>query len=272
MPDTRAVPQRPGIGLLRELADHWDLLYMITLREVKIKYKQSVMGFSWAILMPMVIVSAGIIVRYAFSRLSGEPLTLDDMARVSVKAVPWAFLVSSIRFASSSLVANTNLVTKIYMPREIFPIASILSQLIDFAVASCVLTAVLVVARAGASLQLLWLPWLVIVLILLAAGFGLFLSAAGLFFRDVKYIVEVILTFAIFFTPVFYDVSMFGRWATILLLNPAAPILEGFSAVVVGHTPPNVGWLAYSSGFALLSVTLAWAFFKRVEPYFAESV
>jgi ABC-type polysaccharide/polyol phosphate export permease len=233
-----------------------DVLFMLTWRDVKIKYKQSVMGFFWAILMPLVIVSAGVIVRYAFARLSDTPLLLDDLAMVTVKAVPWAFFVAAIRFASNSLIANTNLVTKIYMPREIFPIAAIL-----FAIGGPPLTT-----------AALWIPLLVLLLVLLTAAAGIFLSAAALFFRDVKYIVEVILTFAIFFTPVFYEASLFGEWAPVLLLNPVAPLLEAIGAAAVGHPLPAPAWIAYSGAVALGGFALALVFFKKLEPLFAESV
>ena len=248
-----------------------DVLLMLTWRDIKIKYKQSVMGFFWAILMPLVIVSAGVIVRYAFARLSGTPLRIDDLALVTAKAVPWAFFVSAVRFASNSLIANTNLVTKIYMPREIFPLAAILSQLVDFAIASVVVTILFLVAGPPLTAAALWIPGLVLLLVLLTAAIGIFLSAAALFFRDVKYIVEVVLTFAIFFTPVFYDVAMFGEWATVLLLNPVAPLLEAIGAAAVGRPLPAPIWLAYSSAIAVGGFVLAVVFFKKVEPLFAES-
>ena len=124
---------------LKELFDRRDLLYIVTWREIKIKYKQSVMGMAWAVLMPCIIVCAGLIVRFAFARLSGNPLTLADLAFVAVKAAPWAFFVSALRFGANSLVANTNLVTKVYMPRLVFPIAAVFSQLFDFVVAGVVI-------------------------------------------------------------------------------------------------------------------------------------
>ena len=189
-----------------------------------------------------------------------------------VKSVPWAFFVSSIRFASNSLIANANLVTKIYMPRESVPIASVLSQLMDFLVAAAVLVVVLVVIGTPIRAGLFWIPGLVLLLILLATPLGVFLSAAALFFRDVKYIVEVILTFAIFFTPVFYEVELFGRWSTLLLLNPAAPLLEGIGAAVTGRPLPAPVWLVYSGVLAIGGGIASLVFFKRVEPYFAESI
>src|SRR5262245_25749250 len=116
---------------IRELFHHQLLLYMFTLRDIKVKYKQSVMGILWAVLMPLVIVGAGLIVRFAFARLSGKPLALLDLTTVAVKAAPWAFFVSALRFGTNSLVANEDLVTKIYMPRLVFPLAAVGSQLFD---------------------------------------------------------------------------------------------------------------------------------------------
>jgi len=257
---------------LGHLVARRDLLYMLTWRDIRIKYKQSIMGFLWAILLPMVIVLAGVTVRYAFSWITRAPLELADIASVSVRAVPWAFFVSSIRFASTSLISNRDLVTKIYLPREVFPIAAMLSQLVDFAVASVVMLVVLAVLGVGASVELLWLPVLVILLVLLTTGLGVLLSAASLFFRDVKYLVEVVLTFAIFFTPVFYDVRMFGPWAPVLMLNPIAPLLEGVANAVVLHTAPPLAWLGYSTGVSLVTFLAALRVFHKLEPYFAESV
>jgi len=255
-----------------ELFRRRDLLYLVTWRDIKLKYKQSVMGFLWAVLMPLVIVSAGLIVRFGFGKLSGTPLKLDDLILVTVKAAPWAFFVSGIRFASNSLIANANLVTKIYMPREIFPIASVLSQLMDFAVASAVVVVMLAIAGVPLRLELLWIVPLLLLLVLLTTALGVFLSAAALFFRDVKYIVEVILTFAIFFTPVFYEVALFGRWQTLLLLNPVSPLLEGLAAAATGRAMPAPIWLGYSAIFSIGGCLASLAFFKKLEPYFAESV
>ena len=257
---------------LKELLDRRDLLYILAWREIKVKYKQSVMGMLWAVLMPAVIVLASLLVRYGFAMFSGKPLETDDIASVSVRAIPWAFFVSAIRFGTNSLIANTTLVTKIYFPREILPMAAMLSQLMDFAVATLVLVVVLAVLHVGVSMQLLWLPVLVAILVLLTTGLAILLAGASLFFRDVKYLVEVILTFAIFFTPVFYDASMFGRWKTLLMLNPIAPLLEGFANVIVRHAPPPLPWLGYSAVVSMVLFFGSLTVFQRLEPYFAESV
>jgi lipopolysaccharide transport system permease protein len=257
---------------ISELFDYRELLFMIAYRDVRIKYKQSVMGLMWAILMPGMVVLAGVLVRYGYALAVNQPLQPADIASVAVKALPWAFIVSSIRFSSTSLIANTNLVTKVYFPKEIFPLAAVLSNLFDLAIASLVLAVVLALAGTGVSLQLLWVPVLIAVLLLQVCGLGLILSAASLFFRDVKYIVEVLLTFGIFFTPVFYDVDMFGSLGTYLLLNPVAPILEGLDDCIVRHQPPELPWMLYSVAFGIFALAGGYGFFKRLEPAFAESI
>jgi len=279
VPGARPVANRFGgrdadtlFGAIREVLASRDLVYMITWREVKVKYKQSLMGMLWAVLMPLVIVGAGLVVRLAFTEASGRPLSTFDLASVVVKASPWAFFVSVLRFGTNSLVTNSNLLTKIYLPRLIFPIAAMLAQLVDFGVAVVVVSVFLAVVRAGMSVYLLWLPVLVAVLVVMATSLAVILSAASLFFRDVKYIVEVLLTFAIFFTPVFYDSSLFGRWAPVLLLNPVSPLLEGMASVVVGHREPSLFWLSYSAAVTALLFVVSLMLFKRLEPFFAESV
>ena len=205
---------------LCELYRYRELLVMIAIRDIKVRYKQSMMGFLWAILMPLLIVSAGILVRYAYAIAAHKPLDMADILTVAMKSVPWAFLVASIRFSCQSLIINPNLVTKVYFPKEVFPIAAVLSQLFDLVIAGSALVVLLMVAKIGMTLQFLWVVPLMLILIMLAIGIGLLVSAGSLFFRDVKYIVEVFLTFAIFFTPVFYDVSMLGQKGRWLLLNP----------------------------------------------------
>jgi lipopolysaccharide transport system permease protein len=258
---------------LREFYNYRELLLMIAYRDIRVRYKQSVMGFMWAILMPILIVLSGIVVRYAYAIVSHGTLRTADIAGVAVKSLPWAFMVSSIRFGCNSLIGgNNNLVTKVYFPREIFPLASVLSSLFDFLVASIALVVFLVAAKVGWSFELLWVPLLLLNMVVLASGIAMIVSAASLFFRDVKYIVEVVLTFGIFFTPVFYDASMFGAKAKWLLLNPIAPILDGLSACIVRHQSPDLHWLAYSSTFGVISLLGGYFFFKHLEPAFAESI
>jgi lipopolysaccharide transport system permease protein len=258
--------------LLTALGRYRDLLFMLTWRDIRIRYKQSVMGFLWAVLMPVLIVSAGVVVKAGLAQVSGKPLEVASLASVTVKALPWAFLVSSIRFGTNSLTANETLVTKVAFPRAVFPLAATLSAFFDFAVASVVVVVVLVVAHVTASVYLAWVPVLLAMIVLQAGGLVLLLSAANLFFRDVKYIVEVVITFAIFFTPVFYEAEMFKRYSSLLMLNPLAPILEGLNAAVVLHRSPDLAWTAYSAAWAVMLLIVGPTVFQRLEPRFAECI
>jgi ABC-type polysaccharide/polyol phosphate export permease len=257
---------------LQELYKYRELLYMITYRDIKVRYKQSIMGFFWAILMPILIVMSGVVVRYAYAMVAHVPLKTADIASVAIKSVPWAFIVSSIRFTCNSLTGNRDLVVKIYFPKEIFPMAAVLACLFDFFVAFAALVIFLGFTKIGWSIYLLWVPVLLCTMVLFSIGIGMILSAASLFFRDVKYIVEVFLTFGIFFTPFFYDVRMLGDRGKWLLLNPVAPLLDGLSACIAHHESPDVHWYLYSLVFSLFAFLGGFALFKHLEPAFAESI
>jgi len=258
--------------MMEEMIKYRNLLWVLTWRDIKIRYKQTVMGFLWAVFMPMLIVSAGFLVKKGFSLVSGKPLDMTELASVSIKSLPYSFFIASIRFAANSLIANTNLVTKIYFPREVFPVAAVFANLFDFLLASVVLVVILAFAGFGVDYHIVWVPFLIILLILFTISLGLILSCANLFFRDVKYIVDVIVTFAIFFTPVFYDASLFGKWAPILLLNPLGAILESINQVVILRQSPDVFWLSYSILSSVGGLFLSWSIFHRLEFLFAERI
>jgi lipopolysaccharide transport system permease protein len=258
--------------MFRELIQYRNLLWMLTLRDIKIRYKQTVMGFLWAIFMPMLIVCAGLIVKKGFSIVSGKPLELSELISVSIKSLPYSFFIASIRFATNSLVGNANLVTKIYFPREVFPVAAVLANLFDFLLGSFILIVILAIAGFQIDYHVFWVPFLIFLLILFTIASGMILSCANLFFRDVKYIVEVLVTFAIFFTPVFYDASLFGKWAPLLLLNPVGAILENINNVVILHRPPDMIWLYYSVLWSVGGVLLSWNIFHKLEFLFAENI
>lgn len=257
---------------LQELYNYRELLLMIAHRDIKVRYKQSIMGFLWAILMPILIVMSGIVVRYAYTLAAHVSLNNGDVASVVVKSVPWAFVVGGIRFSCFSLTNNSSLVVKIYFPKEIFPMAAVLACLFDFFVASSAIAVFLIFLKIGWSIYLLWVPVLLALIVLLVTGIGMIVSACSLFFRDVKYIVEVFLTFGIFFTPVFYDVRMLGGKGKWLMLNPFAPLLDGLSATVVYHRPPDPLWLTYSTVFTFAIFLSGFVLFKHLEPAFAESI
>jgi len=273
--EDRALHTSPGAGnagFFRHFLQYRDLLLMLTWRDIKIRYKQSVMGFLWAILMPVLVVGSGLIVMIAFSHVSGRPLDTTSILSVAVKSVPWAFFVAGVRFATNSLVMNKELVTKIYFPREILPLASVLASCVDFAVAVTVLVIILCAAQIGFSVYVLWVPALLLLLTLITTAFALLLSCANLFFRDVKYLVEILLTYGIFVTPVFYSARSLGKFGTFMLLNPIGPVLEGLESTIILHRPPDMAWLSNSAVWATVGLVVFWKVFQSAESSFAESI
>jgi len=257
---------------LKELIKYRDLFYMLTLRDIRIRYKQAVMGFLWALFMPLVAIAAGILIKEAMATVSGRPVDMLGVVSISVKVLPWTFFISSIRFAVQSLVGNSNLVTKIYFPRAVLPLASIAACLFDLAISALILMVVLCFARLGVSIYLLWAPVIILFLVLFTTGLGLLLAAANLFFRDVKYIVEIILMFGIFFTPVFYDASTFGRLKILMVLNPMGSILECLNQCIVLKQMPNPHWLIYAGTTSVTMFFIGMFTFHSKEQLFAENI
>lgn len=274
----------------REVWQHRELALQLTLRDVRLRYKQAAMGFAWALLMPAFVVLSGLIVRYAMASYAGQTLQVAEIGGIAVKAVAWSFFAGAIGFATGSLVANTVLVTKVYFAREVLPIASVLAQAFDSTVGAAAVAVLLVFLGLRVTPALLWLPVVAIVLFVFTLAVGLFLSCANLFYRDVKYIVQIVLTFGIFFTPVLFEPVMFGpRGAKLLMLNPVSPLLEGLRlSVVNGHNllVPLVEmshkgaavlvwspwYLAYSALCAFGGLVLAALMFHKLEFIFAEHI
>jgi lipopolysaccharide transport system permease protein len=265
-------PNSPSFRNLRKLWASRELLLLLSWREIKVRYKQSVMGLAWAILMPAIIVGAGVLVRVGAAHLTGGTIGADDVASVMVRAVPWSFFVGAIRFGTNSLIANPSLVTKIAFPKEVFPISAVLSNAFDFMIAASVVIVGLVVMGWHPTVHALWAFPLLALLAMFTTGLALMLSALNLFYRDVKYLVEVILTYAIFVTPVLFPASMAGKWESVVLLNPIAPLLEAMSDTVVGGKPPDLHWIAYSAVASVVALLLGYTLFKWLETQFAERI
>jgi ABC-type polysaccharide/polyol phosphate export permease len=266
-----------------------EMLYQLTLRDVRIRYKQAVLGFGWALFMPLMVVLAGCLVRFIMVRgpsggsAAAAPNFLATLAALSVKAMGWSFFVGAIGAATGSLTANIHLVTKVYFPRAVLPLAVTLAHGFDLLIGIGVLIMVLPFLAVGLSTGLLWVPLLATLLFLFTVAASLFLSCANLFYRDVKYIVQILLMFGIFFTPVFFEPAMLGaRLARMAMWNPLAPILEGLRlAVVDGHnllvSPSGVpiwspSYLAYSAVFTVVALAASATLFHRAEFRFAEVV
>ena len=257
--------------IIKDIIEYRDLLYMLFFRDIRVRYKQSIMGFFWAIFMPALIVLSGIIVKKAMSILSHTPLNAQQIGFVMVKSLPWSFFISSIRSTTQSLVQSSQLITKIYFPRIIIPLSMVLARAYDFLIAGIVLTILLAFAKVGVSAQLIWLPIILLGLFIFTLSIGLITAVGNLFFRDVRYIVEVFLMFGIFYSPVFYEPDMLGKYKPLIMLNPISGYLEGIKDVVILHKSPDV-WFGYSLAISLILFIFSIFIFTQMEKRFAERV
>jgi lipopolysaccharide transport system permease protein len=258
-------------------------------RDIRVRYKQTVMGFGWALLTPLLIVTSGALVRFAMAHVGGRHVSIQELAGMSMKALPWSFFVGALGFATQSLTSSASLVTKIYFPREVLPLAATLAHGVDALVGAAALFVVLPFLGAQYGTAILWLPVLAGCTFLFTAGAALLTSCANLFLRDVKYLVQVLLMFGIFFTPVFFEPEMFGpTGARVMMLNPLAPLLEGVRfAVIYDHSllqslevtargASTLIWspwyLVYGAAWAGVIFILGLVVFHRAESKFAEYV
>jgi ABC-type polysaccharide/polyol phosphate export permease len=291
---TADAPLRDGVvtQLVERARDVWarrELLYEFALRDVRIRYRQAALGILWALLMPALTVLASIVLRLFASNgaLGAAVGGREAIAGVVVKAVAWSFFAGAVTLATGSLASNASLLGRVYFPREILPLAAVSAQGVDLLAGTVTAIVLLVVLGVGIiGPALLWAPVLIVLLIALAAAMASLLACANLFFRDVRYMVQVLLTFGMFFTPVFFDATQIGaRAGRIMMLNPVAPLLEGLRlAVVNGHNLARplvlssgaVAWepwhLAYSAAFATCGVVAAALLYSRLELAFAEYV
>jgi ABC-type polysaccharide/polyol phosphate export permease len=264
--------------MTKELIESRDLLWQLTVRDLKLRYKQAAMGVLWAIFMPMVIVGAGLFMRTLIARLSGTQVGVQDLGSVAVKSLVWSFFAGSMSFSVGSLTQNLPLVTKIYFPREVLPLSAVLTQLLDTAVGGGILLVALTLSGSVHwSWQMLWAVPTLGLLLLGVAGLALVDGGANLFYRDVKYIVQVVVSFGILFVPVFYEPALFGRAGWWLYINPLAVVMEGLRlSLIEGESLGSVSadWhpllLVYALAVSLAVTLVGWLVFHRSESVFAE--
>jgi len=271
--------------IARDYITYRDLLWQLVLRDVRIRYKQAVMGFLWALFMPTLLVLAGLLVRIAVADSAQPGLGAPGIGGIAARGVLWATFAAAVSFGTASLVGNAVLVGKIYFPREVLPVAAVLSNAFDGLIGGVVVAIAAPFLGAQATLALLWVPVLVVLLLLLAVGVVLAFSALNLFFRDVKYIVQALMTVGVLFTPVFYRSTDLGATgARLIAYNPLSPVLEGVRLsvfwghnlleplVVDGLTAWSPWMLWYSAALGIGGILLASLAFHRAEGIFAERV
>lgn len=266
--------ENPGTHLIdafRELFSYHELLVAWTVREIRVRYKQSFLGVAWAILQPLSLMLIYTIVFSFFIRIPSDGIPYPLFSYTAL--LPWTFFAACLSFGVPSLINNTNLITKVYFPREVFPLASIGASFIDFLVASFLFIGLLIYYHAPLGHHLIWLPVILGGQILLSAGVVLFASAVNVFYRDVRFVIPLVIQLWLYASPVIYPVSVVPEHIRIgYMLNPMAGIIDSYRAVLLQGQMPNMQYLGIALAISGLVFVAGYSFFKRVEMNFADVI
>jgi ABC-type polysaccharide/polyol phosphate export permease len=256
--------------MIREQLDYRELLFSLTRRDLIVRYRQAVMGVGWALFMPVLNVA---IFSLVFTRVVPLDTGLPYAVYAYAGLLPWTLFASALRFSTVSLTSNATLVTKVHFPREVFPFSQVLVALVDFAVASAVLAALMAWYRIGVTWTALLVPAVLLIQLAFTAGLALILAMANLFYRDVRHVFDVVLTVWMFATSVVYPVERIGgRLGAILALNPMTPIIDAYRALLLRGEIPEAAPLVWAAAVAFATFAGGWVAFHRAELRFAETI
>lgn len=256
--------RRPFLDNLRSLINYREMLFTWTMREVRSRYRQSALGFTWALIQPVVQMVVITIIFGNFLKVPSDGVPYPVFAYAAL--LPWTLFAGSISAAVPSILSNMELVTKIYFPREILPLSAILARLVDFLIASLVFVFLLIYFNIPVSFTIIFVPVLLIIQCLLAIGVGLLGAAVSVFLRDISFALPLVMQLWFYATPVIYPISQVPEeWRMLYSLNPMVGVIEGYRAVILEGTWPDFILLGWSTVFALILVFLAYLYFKRLE-------
>lgn len=272
IPLLRIKPASSWLSLdLSELWDYRELIYFFVWRDIKVRYKQTVLGASWAIIQPFFTM---VVFSIFFGRLANIPSDDVPYPLFSYAAlVPWTFFANGLTQASTSLVGSANLIKKVYFPRLAVPIATVLAGLVDFTLSFVVLLGMQMFYGILPTTNILWLPLFLLLACITSLGVGIWLSAMNVQFRDVRYAVPFLVQFWLFATPIAYPSSLLEEpWRTVYGLNPMVGVVEGFRWALLGTDTAPGSVIAVSTLISLIILITGIMYFRRMEETFADVV
>lgn len=253
-----------------ELWAYRELLYFLVWREIKVRYKQTLLGATWAILQPFFMMVVFTLFFGKFIKVPREGVSYPLFSYAAL--LPWMLFSEGINRSTNSLIQDANLVKRVYLPRLIMPISGIISPLVDFAFAFLVFIAMMFCFGFAPSIRILWLPFFLILTLITGLAVGLWFSAINVQYRDVRYTVPFIMQFWFFASPVVYSsASLPKSWQLIYSLNPMVGVIEGFRWVLLGTAPPHK-LIAVSITIVLVILISGVFYFRRMEKTFADVV
>jgi lipopolysaccharide transport system permease protein len=254
----------------KELKAYRDLFYFLVWRDIKVLYAQTVLGFAWAILNPVVQIMIFSIIfgRVAKLPTDGIPYVLFS----TVAIIPWTYMAESMNTSSQSLVTGQNLLGKVYFPRVIFPLTSVLAKLVDFSISMMIVLAVMIYFQISPTWNLVYLPLLVLLMMIIPTGVGLWLSAMAIRYRDVKFAMPFVIRMLIYSAPILYSASSIpDKYRFMYSLNPIVAVVEGYRACLLGSPMP---WQFILPGAVVAVLILATGaiYFRRMERVFVDVI
>jgi lipopolysaccharide transport system permease protein len=266
-------PSNSWVALnLRDLWVYRELLYFLTWRDIKVRYKQTLLGVAWAIMQPLFTM---LVFTLFFGRLAGMDMRTEGMPYplfAFAGLLPWTFFANAITNSGNSLVGSANLITKVYFPRMIIPGATVAAGLVDLGIGFVLLFGLMIYYQVTLTWTLLMLPVLVILTTLLAMGVGMWLSALNVKYRDIRFALPFVIQLWLFVSPVIFPSSILPeKWRWVMALNPLTGIIEGYRSSIFGR-PINWTALGISAVITLVVLVYASYYFRRMEKTFADIV
>ncbi|MFC1495466.1 ABC transporter permease [Thermodesulfobacteriota bacterium] len=271
-PVTIIEPKKGWIPVdFKEIWNYRELLYFLTKRDIKVRYKQTVLGGLWAIIQPFFTM---IIFTFFFGRLAQMPS--DGMPYpifVYSALLPWTYFSNAVSTSGNSLVGSANLISKIYFPRLIVPVSAAMGGLLDFFIAMFILAGLIIHYQVILGFGILLFPILVLLTFLCAVGVGLWLSALNVQYRDIRYVIPFLIQIWMFVSPVIYPTSLAkGKYIWFLLINPMSGVIKAYRACIMNHQPIDWGFLGISTALILFIFFSGLFYFRRMERVFADVV
>jgi lipopolysaccharide transport system permease protein len=272
LPLTVYEPSRGWLSLnLRELWHYRELLYFLTWRDIKIRYKQTALGVAWAVLQPLITMVIFSVIFGQLAKLPSDGIPYPVFSYAAL--LPWGLFAGALQRAGVSLVSNSNLITKVYFPRLVIPISAVAAGLVDFGISFIVLLGLMFYYRIMPTWTILIIPLFVLLAVLTALAVSLWLSALNVQYRDVQYMIPFLIQAWMYASPVAYSVGLIpsGIWRIIYGLNPLAGVIQGFRWALLGGNPPDE-LMAISVGMVLVLLFTGLFYFRHMERTFADVV
>ena len=269
---TRIEPSKGFVSLkLKHLWEYRELLYFLVWRDVKVRYKQTALGITWAVIQPLMTMVVFSIFFGKLGKLSSDGIPYPIFTFAAL--VPWTLFSNGLTQATNSLVGSSNLIKKVYFPRLIIPTATVLAGLVDFLIALAILVVMMVIYGFAPTAAALWLPVFLLLTVMTSLGVSLWLSALNVEYRDIKYVIPFLTQIWLFATPIAYSSSMLSEpWRTVYGLNPMVGVVEGFRWALLGSgsAPGPMVWV--SAAVSVVVLVSGAYYFRRMEKNFADLV